>query len=153
MIEQQESPNNEGVRPVFYDLADRVQAFGVQDYFLLDSILNHFVWAVNNPHRLIADKENADELLALAVHHMRRDRFDMTAEQYYELERWIDFLGAAYHKIWWHMEKPRRGRRPKNVTDGQLHKLFYFPKHPSEMPDFLPDWSTIPCVVGEDGAE
>lgn len=135
-----------GVRQVVYDLVWRMQEFGSFSDRMCHAIVNRAEYAIGSKHVAIIDKTNADEVLAYSVYGVRQDYNDLTAEEYYELEEWADFLGAVFDTYSFKWNRPRRGRPSKRRND-----YWFFERYPSEFPDILPDWSTVPCTVTEDG--
>lgn len=145
MTTDTQEPQNEGVRQVVYDLLARFEEFGDFSHRMRNAVFNRVVWILGHKSHLHIDKNNADEILAMSVYGVRQDYSDLTAEEYYELEEWADFLGDVFDTYSFKWNKPQRGRRSKRRND-----YFLFERFSSEFPDLLPDWSTVPCAVSED---
>lgn len=82
---------------VFYAVAQRINEFEYAN----ERVLCWLLWQVERnvkDDRVLfwIDKSNADMLLGYAVHSCRRIMPALTAEEHYELERWIDFLPDEY---------------------------------------------------------
>jgi hypothetical protein len=145
----QEEPKNEGVRQVVYDLVARFEEFGAFSDRMRHAILNLAEWVLSHKAGEVhIDNSNADEVLAMSVYGVRQDYRDLTAEEYYELEEWADFLGDVFDTYSFKWNRPQRGRPSKRRND-----YWFFERFPSEFPDTLPDWSSVPCIVSEDSEQ
>lgn len=104
---------------VIQAICDRVDGFGIQDMKLWRRIFDHVYFIMRRGFPEFVDKRNADMMLADGVWCVRNlhDSENLTAEQHYELERWIDYLPDAYAAICKTREKPRRGRKSRREMD------------------------------------
>ena len=82
---------------VYYAMARRITEFEHQN----ERVLCWLLWEVERALRddrawHWIDKSDPDALIGYAVHYCRRGMPALTAEEHYELERWIDFLPDEY---------------------------------------------------------
>lgn len=78
------------------------------------------------------NKADADALIAEAAYSLRHDMLTPTASQYYELERYADFLPEAYaarvawHTVgrdkWWRQRAAKRGAETRRRNRNKLTK-------------------------------
>lgn len=98
-------PETQGLPPpppppipaVYYAIAQRIRDFEHQN----ERVLCWLLWDIERSMKdermwHWIDKSDPDILLGYAVHYCRRRIPALTAEEHYELERWIDFLPDEY---------------------------------------------------------
>lgn len=83
---------------VYYQIADYIKDFEHRNERVLCWILYDIEHLIKHAHPEVIDKNNAEFLLAEAIHNARRFMVapPPTPEECYELERWVDFLPDAY---------------------------------------------------------
>lgn len=107
---------------VIQAICDRVDGFGIQEMDVWRKIFDQLLWLLRHADPGLVNRHDADALLADGIWCLRNIYGDdLTAEQHYELERWIDYLPDAYAARCAYRERPRRGRKRKSVTDGSKY--------------------------------